>query len=147
MKSLENVKIGGGLLGTGVTNGNTVTANIDTLGFEEALVIVTLGTSNTASNNPSVLKLSESDDTVVTNFADITEFVGDGSGGFTVASADTANANIYNFALDLRARKRYLRLTISPTTTQEAVYNFVLAKPAGIIDTATEAGALNRVVG
>lgn len=148
MFPLANTKTVAGLLGTGVTNGATVTANIDCMGFDHLSLDVVMGTSNTTSNNPSVLKLSESDDTVVTNFADITAFVGDGAGGFTIATASTGTANIYRFDVDLRARKRYLRLTISPTTTQETVYTGRLGRAEESADrSATLAGVANLVRG
>lgn len=100
------------------TNGATATGNIDTLGFGFARVDVHMTTSNDATNNPSVLKISESDDTVVTNFADITEAVGDGTGGFTIPAAVTAGSWTTAFDIDLRGRKRYLKVSVTPLTTQ-----------------------------
>jgi len=103
---------------SGVTNGETATGNIDTKGFDWLTLDVVMTTSDDATNNPSVLKLSQSDDTVVTNFSDITEFVGDGSGGFTIPNAVTSGEWGMKFNVDCRGLKRYLRLTISPLTTQ-----------------------------
>lgn len=128
------------LLGTGVTAGATVTANIDTLGADFCSIDLVLGTSNTVSNKPSTLKLSESDDTVVTNFADITKFVGGGAGGFTIPNADTSNPNVYRFNVDCRARKRYLRLTATPLTTQQAVMVARLGRLDESPSSATETG-------
>jgi hypothetical protein len=128
------------ILATGATNGETVTANIDTLGYNAASIDVILGTSNTASNNPSTLKLSESDDTVVTNFADITAFVGDGTGGFTIPTMSTAAENVSRFDVDLRGRKRYLRLTLSPVTTQAAIMAARLYRGTDTPDSASELG-------
>lgn len=146
MFSVANTKSIAGILGTGVTNGATVTANIDTLGFDHLSLDVIMGTSNTTSNNPSVLKLSESDDTVVTNFTDISGFVGDTD--FTIAAADTSAENIYRFDVQLRNRKRYIRLTVSPTTTQATVYSARLARPEVSSDaSATKAGVENLVRG
>jgi len=122
------------------TNGETVTANVDTLGYSYAAIDVVLGTSNTVSNKPTTLKLAESDDTVVTNFADITAFVGGGTGGFTIPNADTANANIYRFNVDLRGRKRYLKMTVTPRTTQLAVLHATLGLPQEAPNTAGETG-------
>ena len=128
------------ILGTGVTNGATVTANIDTIGFDFASIDLVLGTSNTVSNKPSTLKLSESDDTVVTNFADITAFVGGGTGGFTIPNADTSNANVYVFNVDCRGRKRYLKLTATPVTTQAAVMDARLSCAEEAPNTTSEFG-------
>ena len=104
--------------GASTTNGATASGNIDTLGFDHVSIDVTTTTSNAATNNPSVLKLSESDDTVVTNFGDITAFVGDGVGGFTIPASVTTGVWGVKLNLDLRAKKRYLKVTVSPLTTQ-----------------------------
>ena len=102
------------------TNAATATGNIDTIDYDYCSIDVTYTTTNSATNNPTVLKLSESDDTVVTNFADISGFVGDTD--FTVPNMETAATNITGpfatFNVDCRARKRYLKVTISPLTTQ-----------------------------
>jgi hypothetical protein len=115
----------------GLTNGATVTANIDTIGADFLLLAVHSTTSNNATNNPSVFKISESDDTVVTNFADVTKLVGDGTGGWTVPSWHTATASAQGtvqMEIDLRHRKRFLKLTISPLTTQDFVGYAALGK-------------------
>jgi len=103
------------------TNAGTASGNIDTLGFDYLSLDVITTTSNAVTNNLSVLKLAESDDTVVTNFADITPFVGDGTGGFTIPNAETAATNTpfgVKMNVDCRGRKRYIKLSASPVTTQ-----------------------------
>ncbi len=103
------------------TNAATAAGNVDTKGFDFVSIDVLMATANVVSNNPTVFKLAESDDTVVTNFADITAFVGDGTGGWTIPDAETAatnDPNAFKFNVDCSARKRYLRLSISPLTTQ-----------------------------
>lgn len=142
----HNTKTYALILGTGVTNGATVTANIDTLGFDSVALDVIMGTADVVSNKPSVLKLAESDDTVVTNFADVTAFVGGGTGGFTIPSADTSNANIYRFNVDCRARKRYLRLSVSPRTTQAVVIDARLGRPEVSADTSTSVSGTQTLV-
>lgn len=104
---------------TQVTNGETVTANLDTLGYDWCTLDVYMSTSNDTTNNPSTLKLGESDDTVASNFADITKFKGDDANGFTIPNAVTEGNWITKFNIDLRGRKRYLRLTATPLTTQQ----------------------------
>lgn len=101
-----------------VTNGATANGNIDTQGFDYLEVDVVTSTSNDTTNNPATLKLSESDDTVATNFSDITEAVGDGSGGFTIPNAVTSGSWGVKFRVDLRGRKRYIDCAVSPVTTQ-----------------------------
>jgi len=98
----------------------TATGNIDTLGYDYLKVNVLLPTADAVSNKPTVLKLSESNDTVVTNFADISGFVG--GTDFTIPNAISAATSITQpFAtlnVDLKARKRYIKISVSPATTQ-----------------------------
>lgn len=141
----QNEKVVAAILGTGVTNGATVTTSIDRLGFDYATIDVVMGTSNNSTNNPSVLKLSESDTTDATNYSDVTAFVGDGAGGFTIPTMSTANVNIVRMNVDCRARKRYLKVTASPVTTQAIVTVAKLARAKEAPDSATDAG-VNAIV-
>lgn len=85
------------------------TANIDTQGACYATVIVDVGIeANTNSTNVAI-QLSESDDTVVTNFA-----TWDSDLNTTV---DNTAATYAVRHIDLSGRKRYIRLTITPDTT------------------------------
>jgi hypothetical protein len=144
MKSLANSKTVVSLLGTGVTNGATVTANIDRRGFDYVSIDVVMGTADVTSNNPSVLKIAESDDTVVTNFANVSGLVGDTD--FTIAAADTSNPNVYRLNIDCKARKRYLKLSVSPTTTQQTVMVARLGNASVAADaSATKAGVTQLV--
>ena len=100
------------------TNGATAAGNLDRQGFDFATIAIAASTSDAATNNFSTLKLAESDETDTTTFADITAFVGDGTGGFTIPNAVTTGDQLWQFDVDLRARKRYLRLSVTPLTTQ-----------------------------
>ena len=100
------------------TNAATATGNIDTQGYDYATIDVIMATSNDTTNNPTVFKLAECDTTVVTSFANITAAVGDGTGGFTIPAAVTSGNWGMKFNVDLRGKKRYLKLSISPLTTQ-----------------------------
>jgi len=99
----------------------TAAGYVDTLGFDEAAVDVFLNSAAATSSNPSVLRLMESDDTETTNFAAITGFTGDATDGFTIPAADTANAQIVRMNVDCRARKRYLRVEITPAGAAQVV--------------------------
>lgn len=100
------------------TNAATATGNIDTRGYDFLSLDVIMATSNVVSNNPTVFKLAQCDTTVVTSFADITAFVGDGTGGWTIPNCVTSGNWGMKFNVDLRGLKRYLKLSISPLTTQ-----------------------------
>ena len=99
----------------------TASGNVDTLGYDEVKVCALLDSAAATSSNPSVLKLSESDDTVVTNFSDITGFVGDATDGFTVPAADTDDPQVVELNVDCRARKRYLKVSITPAGAAQIV--------------------------
>src|SRR5262245_15375647 len=125
MHPLKAAKRVRSLLGTGVTNGATVTARIDRYGYDDVSISVITGTADVVSNTPSVLKITESETTDATNFTAITPLTGgtaaNTSGFFTIPNADTSNANEFVIDVDCRGRKRYLLVTISPRTTQEVV--------------------------
>ena len=96
-----------------VTSGATASGYVDCLDFEEAAVDVILDSQASTTSNPSVLKLSHSDITDATGFADITGFVGDDTNGFVIPAAGTA-ATVVRLNVDMRARKRYLKVAVSP---------------------------------
>lgn len=108
------------ILQSSTTNGGTASGTIDTLGFDYCRIAVLLPTADVVSNKPSVLKISEGDTT--SSFTDVTAFVGGGAGGFTIPNAITAATSITQpyavFNVDARARKRYLKISVSPQTTQ-----------------------------
>lgn len=100
------------------TNAATASGLIDTQDFDYATIDVCSTTSNDTTNSFTVLTLSEG--TVSTAFTAIAAFTGDDTtDGFTIADADTANAQVVarlNVRLD--KRERWLRLQCSPLTTQ-----------------------------
>jgi hypothetical protein len=125
------------------TNAGTASGNIDTLGFDYVSIAILCPTSDAVSNNPSVLKLSESDDTVVTNFADVSGFVGDTD--FTIPNCYTAATQITGplavLNVDCKARKRYLKVSISPLTTQIFTAVAMLGRPEQSPNSTAEANA------
>ena len=97
------------------------TANLDCQGANFATIDVAISAEvNTNSTNVAI-QLSESDDTVATNFATF-----DASFNRTV---DNTAAVVATNHIDLRGRKRYIRLTVTPdTTTNGAVLSSATAK-------------------
>lgn len=98
------------------TNAGTATGYVDTLGADFVTIDVITTTSNNVTNNPSVLKVTESDDTYVSNSSAITGLTGDTD--FTIPNAVTSGDWGVKFNIDCRARKRYLHVSVSPVTTQ-----------------------------
>jgi hypothetical protein len=139
------------------TNAATMTsANIDTMGFDFATIDVLASTqsASTQAGSPSVLKLQECDTTVASSFVDIVGFRGGSAAATNVDFvvgigyiATTSGLNAYKFNVDCRARKRYINVVASPTTTQtfNVVANLGRGEQAPV--TATKAGVLNLVEG
>lgn len=86
-----------------------LTARLDTAGAHYASVRVLLGVEKNTNNVDPVITLSESDDTVVTNFA-----TWNASMSRSVDATATAVATSH---IDLEGRKRYIRLVVTPDTT------------------------------
>jgi len=127
------------------TNAGTASGNIDTLGHDYAIIDIITTTSDAVTNNPSVLKLSESDDTVVTNFANVSGFVGDTD--FTIPNSVTSGDWGVQLRVDLRARKRYLKVSVSPLTTQNITAIANLFKSEELPVNTTTANVKALVVG
>jgi hypothetical protein len=129
------------------TNGATQTANIDTLGYDLLSLDLCGTTADVVSNKYSVCKLSESDTTDATNFSDITKFVGGGVGGFTLANANTSSPYAVKFNLDCSYRKRYVKVTVSPRTTQTVWAHAMLQRGEQTPVTAADANVNTLVEG
>lgn len=129
------------------TNGATASGYIDRIGFDYLLANVDASAADVVSNKPTVLKLSHSDTTDSTAFADISGFVG--GTDFTVANSLTATTaqNTYQFGVDLRGKKRYIKVTVSPQTTQVVAATGFLFRGKQTPIAASDAGVLNLVNG
>lgn len=90
-----------------MTNSATVTANLDCSGAAYATIRIALASEiNTNAVGPT-LSLLESDDTVATNFATVTA---------NRTAEDITTAKEVTYGVDLRGRKRYLRLSVTTAT-------------------------------
>ena len=143
MFPLQNTGLVSVITPTSTATTATSTGNIDMLGYESVLVAVHLNSQAATSSNPATLKLSESDDTVVSNFADITGFVGDATDGFTIPAVSASLGTVVQMNVDCRARKRYLKVTITPAgTTQIVAATAVLGKAKDSTAAAAKAGVV-----
>lgn len=89
-----------------ITNNATVTANIDTNGADYATVIVNLSSEvNTNAVGPTI-SLLHADDTNATSFGTVTANI----------TGDMVAAKPIVYGVDMRGKKRYLRLSISSAT-------------------------------
>jgi len=110
MNNQKNIKSTVLLVPATVTHGATATANFDCLDAGSAEILVTLGALAGAGTAPSSIKIFESNDTVVTNFTEITSL---STGAAAVGASESVR-----FFVDRSngSRKRYLRLAITPGT-------------------------------
>jgi len=123
------------------TNGGTITSqNLDTVGFDFVSLDIVSTTSNNTTNNPSTLKVQEADTTDASNFSDVSGLVGDT--GFTIPAWGTNTSTILpvKINIDVRHRKRYLRLLVTPTTTQSFTVVANLHSADRVPVNATDAG-------
>ena len=89
-----------------MTNSATTTANLDTKGANYATIRVAFASElNTNAVGPTLV-LSESDDTVVSNFATLD----------TQSAVDLTAARELHYGVDRRGRIRYLRIAVSTAT-------------------------------
>lgn len=134
---------------TSTTAAATATARFDTLGYDQLSILVRAGTANVVSNKPTVLKLQEADTTDASNLANISGFVG--GTDFTIPNANTVATatlqNDYQFNVDLRGRKRYIVVAISPATTQLIKAVGILTRGEQSPSTAAKANAMTLVEG
>lgn len=89
-----------------ITNNATVTASADVTGYDYATVVVNLSSeANTNAVGPTI-SLLHSDTTDATNFSTITADI----------TGDMVAAKPIVYGVDLRGKKRYLKLSISSAT-------------------------------
>lgn len=126
------------IAGIGATNGSQVTASIDTKGFSFARIIClansNVGLSTTTANN----KLEESDDN--TNFTAIDAAAAGTAYTPSSATVATSLAKLV-YDVDLRGRKRYLKVTFSTGATTQPIVAVDLGLPADGKTSVSEIGA------
>lgn len=115
------------------------TANLDCKDANYAKIRVVLSAEvNTNSTNVAI-QLSESDDTVATNFA---TFDADFN-----RPVDNTSGTVATSCIDLEGRKRYIRLTVTPdTTTNGAVISSAVASLCKTVRSGTASDYGNNVV-
>ena len=93
-----------------ITSAQTQTANLDCRNADYATIRINIGARKNSSAVGPTIQLSESDDTVVTNFATW-------NSNFTLtATSVNATSKEVVYHVDLRKRKKYIRLTFNTGT-------------------------------
>lgn len=127
---------------------NPTESYVDTLGFDSALVLISLGA--TGASGISALKLQESDASG-SGYTDIVDFDGDSTytdiEGSTLALPGAGNDDeVWVVHIDLRGRKRYLKCVVDSTTNASVLgVTAVLGRAGESI--ATNAGHTSSTVG
>jgi hypothetical protein len=93
------------------TNSATRTANLDTIGADYALITLNIASALNTNQVAPTLSISEADATSVAS-----NFVTFNSNLNTIAAATLASGGARHLAIDLRSRKRYLRLSLTTAT-------------------------------
>ena len=123
----------------------TSTLTIDRLGYDHVSVSA-IRASNASTVFASVLKVEESDDN--SSYSNVTALVGGGTGGFSIpAVSDTNNAAIVKMDIDARAKKRYLKVSMTPGASATIGIVAHLSKAEEAPVSASEAGVIGLVKG
>lgn len=136
------------ILDTQATAGETNTYSFDRLGYDYAVINLTImGTETT--DPPTVMHLTHSNDN--TTFATFTGFTGGTDFTIPTAIRTLANASqgptIVQFRADLRAAKRYIKVTCNSATKMTQVVNVDLFKGKESPESATNTGVAVVCVG
>ena len=146
MNRIENTKTVASL-SDDIATSATHSMEIDTLGFRVASIDVAFEKVAAAGTNSAVAlvcKLQHGDTT--SSYSDLTGFVGGTS--FTIPTpANTSADTVVRFDVDLRGKKRYLRVQATGNATGSVYSVARLGKPEDGPDTASEKGASVAVVG
>ena len=139
MKNNSKFVVGAHVAST--TGVSTLTASFDTLGFSFAKILV-LSTSTGALSTGTVNKIEEGDTT--SSFA---TFAGVVSGTDWTPSTSTNATTLakMQYNIDLRGRKRYLKVTMEHATTGLPSIVADLSLPSDGISDSAAAGAANSV--
>ncbi len=105
---------------TSTATSATASAVLDTLGFDPVAFDTWLESAAATGSNPVTLKLQDCD-TANGTFVDITGLVGDATDGFTIPLADTDTPQVIRMNVDMRHRKRYLKVSVTPTVGAQII--------------------------
>jgi len=146
MNSLETTKTLASL-SDDIATSATHSHEIDTLGYKYASIDVCFEKVAAAGTNSAVAlvcKLQHGDTT--SSFSDLTGYVGGTS--YTIPTpANTSADTVVRFDVDLRGKRRYLRVQATGNATGSVYSVARLGKPEDGPDTAAEKGANAAVAG
>ena len=133
------------LTAASVASNATGTAYIDTLGYDYALIAIMSNGLSTQSATLTALTLGDGDTN--TAYTNLTGFVGGTDFTLATAAAHTADEVAAVLGVDLRAKRRYLRLGVTPRTAATVSAVALLFRGDEVPVTASKAGVGNLVYG
>jgi hypothetical protein len=124
----------------------TSTLTIDRRGYDHVSVAA-LRASNASTVFANVLRVEESD-SATTDYTNVTALVGGGVGGFTIpAVSNTSEAAAVVMDIDCRARKRYLRVSMTPGASATLAISARMSRAEEAPVSAAEKNVIGWVVG
>ena len=138
MIAAQNIKVADAVCDS-VNAASLGTGTVDTLGYDYATVIVVAGTGPTAAAL-TALKVQEGDASNLSDAADLVSFTDADVDGTTNALADFDNDESVIFEIDLKARKRYIKVVATAGATATELSSVVILSRAGEAATDTTAG-------
>jgi hypothetical protein len=125
------------------TGSSAVTLTVDTRGYDYASLTVLRG-SNASTVFATVLKIEESDDD--SSYSAVSGMTG--GTDFTIPTVtDTAGTSVVKLDVDTKAKKRYLKVTATPSTSIPVAITGRLSRGENAPSSASEAGVLAWVKG
>lgn len=120
------------------TSSQTNTLTLDTLGFEYASIDVIYGPAASTSSVAQTLTLQQSD-SASADYGNVTGFTGDLKPAAYAGQTVTDTMTTVRLDVDMRGKKRYLRVATSPNTDTVIVVAARLSKgEEGPYDTTTK---------
>lgn len=123
----------------------TATLTIDTRGWDHCSLAVIKPSGGSSTVFANVLKVEESDDNSA--YSNVAALVAGGAGGFTLPSAATTVVTILKMDIDTKAKKRYLKVSYTPSETCTVAIVGRLGRGEEAPVTASEAGVIGLVKG
>lgn len=130
----ENVKYVNLVAPVSITT-SAITATASCVGFDEATVIVHLATQ--AATSTVTLALTESDGTTYVTASEL---------AMTTVAPSTSAPDIYAYFVDLRKRKKNLKISVTPTTAVIGSVHLMLSRAEQAPTTAAARGLAAQVV-
>lgn len=107
--------------GLTMTSAGTVSGQVDTYGFDAAVIELSAGTGDGAQTSVTTLALYENDTALTAATSGTMIYACNGaaatstSAGFVLPALSSTVQNSYQFHVDLRGRKRYIAVQFAPT--------------------------------